>query len=337
VCAPTERKPCGLCVRKGVDVLYALPPAKFPLFLREGHSILFYSPWLDLLHRSSNNQRNRLKNAEFPTKPISTPATIPHLLSTESFTTNTQLIEHDTTPTFTSTDPTTTKVELASSSNPDPIPANFNNVSTTSDEDTFTTNTQLIKHDTTPTFTSTDPTSTKVELASSSNLDPIPASFNNVSTTSDDETTTITPAEFDIESLPEMNMNSVQTTTLDPTISVTDPIPSTTPPLFETFPLTVPETSNKNWTNVDSHIPLHNFSGKVDAVNTTLVPVLKADLILNKTLEKVPDKPENFFTFVQNFITKCKILLLIATLIRPNITLETRLALRGAVGIILSG
>jgi hypothetical protein len=67
-----------------------------------------------------------------------------------------------------------------------------------------------------------------------------------------------------------------------------------------------------------------------------LEPSLKTELILNKTVEKDEGKPENFFTFVQNFITKCKILLLVATLIRPNITLETRLALRGAVGIVLS-
>jgi hypothetical protein len=43
--ASTERRPCTVCVRKGVDVLNALPPAKFPLFVAEGHSILFYSPW----------------------------------------------------------------------------------------------------------------------------------------------------------------------------------------------------------------------------------------------------------------------------------------------------
>ncbi len=44
-CSSTERKPCNVCVRKGVDVLNALPPAKFPLFVAEGYSILFYSPW----------------------------------------------------------------------------------------------------------------------------------------------------------------------------------------------------------------------------------------------------------------------------------------------------
>jgi hypothetical protein len=144
-------------------------------------------------------------------------------------------------------------------------------------------------------------------------------------------------ADCSIEIFPEMNINSFQTTTLDPTISVTEPIPSTTPPLFETFPFTVPATSDKNWTNMESYIPLYNVSEKVDATNTTLDPVLKTELILNKTVEKDEDKLENFFTFVQNFITKCKILLLVVTLIRPNITLETRLALRGAVGNVLSG
>jgi hypothetical protein len=44
--APPGSKPCNECVRKGVDVLNALPPAKFPLFLGEGHSILFSPPWL---------------------------------------------------------------------------------------------------------------------------------------------------------------------------------------------------------------------------------------------------------------------------------------------------
>jgi hypothetical protein len=45
-CASTVRKLCTVCVRKRVDVLNALPPAKFPLFVAEGHSILFYSPWV---------------------------------------------------------------------------------------------------------------------------------------------------------------------------------------------------------------------------------------------------------------------------------------------------
>jgi hypothetical protein len=31
----TVRKPCTVCVRKGVDVLNALPPAKFPLFVEK--------------------------------------------------------------------------------------------------------------------------------------------------------------------------------------------------------------------------------------------------------------------------------------------------------------
>ncbi len=35
---------------------------------------------LDLLHRSSNNRRNRLKNVNFDAKPISTPATDSRLL-----------------------------------------------------------------------------------------------------------------------------------------------------------------------------------------------------------------------------------------------------------------
>jgi hypothetical protein len=186
-------------------------------------------------------------NVEQPTSsgpdPISNPATIPRLLSSNTFTTDTLLVELDTTPTITSTD--STNVEQPTSSGPNPILAHFDNVSTTSVDDTITTNTQLITHDTTPTFTATEPTFTTVELASSSFLDPIPANFNNVSTTTNDETTILTPIEFDIDILPETNMNFFQTSTLDPTISVTDPVPSTTPLLFETFPLTVPATSKK--------------------------------------------------------------------------------------------
>jgi hypothetical protein len=272
---------------------------------------------LDLLQRSSNNRRNRLKEADFVAKSTSTLATVPRLLSSNTFTTNTLLMELDTTPTITSTD--STNVELTSS--------------TTSVDNSITTNTQLITHDTTSTFTTTDPTFTTLELASSSFLDPIPADFSNVSTTTDDETTILTPIEFGIDILPETNMNSFQTSTLNPTISVTEPIPSTTPTLFETFPLTVPTTSNKNWTNMDSFIPLYNVSENANVTNTTLEPSLKTDLLLNKTVEN--DK--NFFTFVRNFLTKCKILLLVATLIRPNITLETRLRLRAALGIVLAG
>jgi hypothetical protein len=88
---------------------------------------------------------------------------------------------------------------------------------------------------------------------------------------------------------------------------------------------------------MDSYIPSYNVSENVNVTNTILEPGLKTDLILNKTVENDENKPENFFTFVRNFIRKCKILLLVATLIRPNIMLETRLALRGAVGIVLSG
>jgi hypothetical protein len=106
-------------------------------------------------------------------------------------------------------------------------------------------------------------------------------------------------------------MNSFQTSTLDPTISVTEPIPSTTPLLFETFPLTVPATSDKNWTNMDSYIPTYNVSENVNVTNTILEPGLKTDLLLNKTVENDENKPENFFTFVRNFIRKCKILLLV--------------------------
>jgi hypothetical protein len=275
-------------------------------------------------------------NVEQPTSsgpdPISTPATVLRLLNNNTFTTNTLLVELDTTPTITSTD--STNVEPPTSSGPGPILAHFDNVSTTSVDDTITTNTQLITHDTTPTFTVTDPTFTTVELASSSFLDPIPANFNNVSTTTDDETTILTPIEFGIDISPETNMNSFQASTLDPTISVTEPIPSTTPTLFETFPLTVPATNNKNWTNMDSFIPSYNVSENVNVTNTILEPGLKTDLLLNKTVE---NNPENFFTFVRNFLTKFKILLLVATLIRPHITLETCHALRAALGIVLAG
>jgi hypothetical protein len=303
---------------------------------------------LDLLHRSSNNRRNRLKNISLDPKPISTPATdfpllnsttftnnaqlieldttpaipstdstnndpptssvpdptsipttVPRQLSSTTFTSNTLLLDLDTTPTITSTDsayveqstssvlnpisppatiprlqnnntfkintllvdldttptitPTaSTNTELPTFAEPDLILAHIDHVSTTSVNDTITTHTQLITHDTTPTFTVTDPAFTTVELTSSSPPDFIPATFTNVSTST---------------------------------------VPSTTPLLIETFPLTVPATSNKNWTNMDTSLSSYNDSENANVTDT----------------------------------------------IHPRISLETRLALQGALGIVFSG
>ncbi len=46
--ATIERKPCNMCVRKGVDVLNALPPAKFPLF--SGRATPSYSLLPGIVH-----------------------------------------------------------------------------------------------------------------------------------------------------------------------------------------------------------------------------------------------------------------------------------------------
>jgi hypothetical protein len=159
-------------------------------------------------------------------------------------------VDLDTTPTITPT--ASTNTELPTFAEPDLILAHIDHVSTTSVNDTITTHTQLITHDTTPTFTVTDPAFTTVKLTSSSPPDFIPATFTNVSTST---------------------------------------VPSTTPLLIETFPLTVPATSNKNWTNMDTSLSSYNDSENANVTDT----------------------------------------------IHPRISLETRLALQGALGIVFSG
>jgi hypothetical protein len=182
--------------------------------------------------------------------PISTPATIPRLLNNNTFKIDTLLVDLDTTPTITST--ASTNTELPTFAGPELILAHIDNVFTTFVNDTITTHTQLITHDTTPTFTVTDPAFTTVELTSSFPPDFIPATFNNVSTST---------------------------------------VPSTTPLLIETSPLTVPATSKKNWTNMDSSLSSYNDSENANVTDT----------------------------------------------IHPRISLETRLALQGALGIVFSG